>query len=88
MNSLPPGGNVDELLQELLKKKQWLDTMIEGLEAAQNSPQHQLIEMVAKTFGDAGGKTPRVDLRRESKEELAALAEAVGQPSRKRRRSK
>lgn len=84
MDELAAGGNVDELLEELLEKKRWLDTMIAGLEAAKESPQHQLIEMVAEKFASAGGRGPKVDLKSDSKQELAKLAKRVGHPGRRK----
>ena len=84
MNHLTSGGNVDKLLDELLEKKRWLDSMIEALEAAKDSPQHQLIEMAARTFSESSGRSPKVDLQMESKRELAELARQVGSTRRGR----
>lgn len=78
MDYLTVGGNVDRLLEELHEKKRWLDTMIEGLEAAKNSPQHRLIEMAAVVFSDAAAGLPKVDLEMDSKRRLTALARRVG----------
>lgn len=76
------GGNVDHLLAELHEKKKWLDMMIESLETAKDSPQHRLIDLAAKTFEESSATSPRVDLQKTSKQELAALAKKV-QPGRR-----
>lgn len=82
MNFGSIGGNVDHLLAELHEKKRWLDIMIESLEAAKDSPQHQLIDLAARTFGESSERSPKVDLQTDSKQELAALAKKV-QPGRR-----
>jgi hypothetical protein len=70
--------NVNRLLRELHQKKRWLDTMIEGLEAAAGSPHHQLIERTGQIFEHLNGSRPKVDLRRPQQQILAGLASQVG----------
>ena len=72
------GEGVDSLLNELHQKKRWLDTMIEGLEAAIDSPQHKLIELAKSTFENHQGPAPRVDLEHSGKAALMTLAKSVG----------
>jgi hypothetical protein len=71
-------ANVNRLLRELHEKKRWLDTMIEGLEAAAGSPHHQLIEAAGQIFDHLNGGRPKVDLRRPQQRILADLATQVG----------
>lgn len=71
-------ANMNRLLRELHEKKRWLDTMIEGLEAAAGSPHHQLIEKAGRIFEHLNGARPKVDLRRPQQEVLAGLASQVG----------
>jgi|GEM_PF-2258520 len=77
MYTFQSGESVERLLEELHEKKNWLDQMIAGLEAAANSPQHRLIARAAKTFEEAGAQ-PRVDLMASKRSELQTLAERVG----------
>jgi hypothetical protein len=71
-------ANVSRLLRELHEKKRWLDTMIEGLEAAAGSPHHQLIQTAGQIFDHLNGGRPKVDLRRPQQRILAELATQVG----------
>lgn len=71
-------AHMNRLLRELHEKKRWLDTMIEGLEAAAGSPHHQLIEKAGQIFEHLNGSRPKVDLRRAQQEILAGLASQVG----------
>jgi hypothetical protein len=71
-------AHMNRLLRELHEKKRWLDTMIEGLEAAAGSPHHQLIEKAGQIFEHLNGSRPKVDLRRTEQEILAGLASQVG----------
>jgi hypothetical protein len=77
-------ANVNRLLRELHEKKRWLDTMIEGLEAAAGSPHHQLIETAGQIFEHRNGGRPKVDLRRPQQRILADLATQVGRRRAKR----
>lgn len=88
MNQFTNGGNVEHLLKELHSKKKWLDVMIEGLETAMESPQHQLIEMAAKTFDQPRRRSPKVDYHEAQTGELVALAQQVGGGSTRRRRGR
>ena len=76
-------ANINRLLRELHEKKRWLDTMIEGLEAAVGSPHHQLIERAAQMFDHLQGERPKVDLRPQQQRALAALASQVGRRPRR-----
>ena len=83
------GGSVALLLRELYAKKRWLDKVIEGLETALQSPQHQLLSMAQEILGDDSPAYPKVDLGDERRAALAALAECVGPrraPAPKRRK--
>jgi hypothetical protein len=71
-------AKVYRLLRELHEKKRWLDTMIEGLEAAAGSPHHQLIEQAGQIFENLHRKRPKVDLRGPQQRILADLASQVG----------
>jgi hypothetical protein len=71
-------ANVNRVLRELHQKKRWLDTMIQGLEAAAGSPHHQLIERAGEIFEHLNGTRPKVDLRRAQQRILAELASQVG----------
>lgn len=71
-------ANVNRLLRELHEKKRWLDTMIEGLEAAVDSPHHHLIERAGQIFEHLNGARPKVDLRGPQQRILADLASQVG----------
>jgi hypothetical protein len=71
-------ANENRVLRELHEKKRWLDTMIEGLEAAAGSPHHQLIERAGEIFEHVNGTRPKVDLRRGQQRILADLASQVG----------
>jgi hypothetical protein len=66
------------LLKELLEKKRWLDTVIEGLEKAVNSPGHQLIEITDRVFTELANGRPKVDLGLRQQKKLARLAGQVG----------
>jgi hypothetical protein len=83
------GAGVESLLRELHEKKEWLDTMIEGLEAALDSPEHRLIELAEQTFEASRREAPRVDLELDGKSALATLARRVGAtPQARRKRSR
>ena len=69
-------GNVDRLLQELLEKRNWLDTVIRGIEAAEKSPQYRLIQEASEALEEDWG-SPMVDLSKELKRRLSDLAKQV-----------
>jgi hypothetical protein len=74
---------LERLLNELYTKKRWLDSVIEGLEAAVGSPDYQLIEGVMEAFEEDGQEAaPRADLAHHRRTRLVQLADQVG----KRRR--
>jgi hypothetical protein len=71
-------ANVARLLRELHEKKRWLDTVIDGLETAADSPHHQLIERAGRIFEHLHEDRPKVDLRGPQQRVLASLAAQVG----------
>jgi hypothetical protein len=76
-------ANVNRLLKELHEKKRWLDVLIQGLEAAETSPHHQLIDSAERIFQRLNGERPKVDLRPQQQRILADLASQIA-----RRRSR
>jgi phage terminase small subunit len=78
--------SVEALLRELHEKKQWLDTMISGLEAAVDSPEVRLIELAERSFKAHLEDAPHVDLERDGKVALASLARSVGATPQARRK--
>jgi hypothetical protein len=64
----------------LHRKKCWLDTVIQGLEQAIQSPEIRLIDAVEAAFKD--GQTPRVDILAHQGSLLRALAAKVPHRSR------
>jgi hypothetical protein len=76
-------ANVNRLLKELHEKKRWLDVLIQALEAAEVSPDHQLIDSAERIFERLNGDRPKVDLRPQQQRILADLASRIG-----RRRSR
>jgi hypothetical protein len=68
---------LDQLLKQLYVKKQWLDTMITGLESATRSADHRLIESVMQIVAQASQRKPTVDLDHQQKVRLARLAKQV-----------
>ena len=85
MESDEIGEGVEALLEDLHEKKRWLDMMIKGLEAALESPEHQLIELVERTFAEDEMESPRVDMDYSGKSALASLARSVGKSPQARR---
>lgn len=67
--------DIDRLLSDLHSKKRWLDTVIEGLEQAMQSPEIRLIDAVQEAFPDES--IPRVDLPTDQGSLLRALASRV-----------
>ena len=68
---------LDHLLKILYVKKQWLDTMITGLESATRSADHRLIESVTQIVAQSSQRKPTVDLDHQQKLRLARLANQV-----------
>ena len=89
MDKAPITKEIEELLSELHERKQWLDMMIQGLEAAVSSPEHQLIASVEEVFdGEARQPMTRSELQRERRAALETLARSVSSsPTARRRRS-
>lgn len=69
------GLDIERLLDDLHRKRCWLDTVIEGLEQAVQSPEIRLIDAVEAAFKD--GQTPRVDILAHKGSLLQALAAKV-----------
>jgi hypothetical protein len=67
--------DIDRLLGDLHRKKRWLDTVIDGLEQAIQSPEVRLIEAVQAAFDD--GPPFRVDLAEHDGLLLRTLASQV-----------
>ncbi len=70
------GQTFQRLLNELHGKRQWLDGMIESLEAALDSPERKLIEETAKALAD-NPNVPLVDLPADRQDKLSRLARDV-----------
>lgn len=79
--------DLDRVLDELHAKKRWLDTVIEVLEKAIQSPDHQLLESMANAFANGDQSGPKVDLGPPQRARLTRLAAEV-QKSGGRRRKK
>ena len=81
------GGNIDHLLAELHEKRRWLDAMIESLETARRSPEHQLLSLAERALGEEAEGIPRADLGPDVQRQLATLAEKVNPGRRAKPRS-
>ena len=79
--------DLDRVLDELHAKKRWLDTVIEALEKAIQSPDYQLLECIANAFANGNQSGPKVDLGPPQRARLTRLASEV-QKSGGRRRKK
>ena len=69
--------NIDLLLNELHAKRNWLDTVIAGLESAIRSPDHRLIESLSTAYSNGARGRPKVDLRPRQQANLSRLASKV-----------
>ena len=69
--------DLDRVLDELHAKKRWLDRVIEGLEKAIQSPDHQLLESIANAFANGNQSRPKVDFARPQRARLTRLASEV-----------
>ena len=87
MNIANSRRKLDQLLKHLYVKKQWLDTMITGLESATRSADHRLIESVTQIIAQSSQRKPTVDLDHQQKLRLARLANQVHRGNASRRRS-
>lgn len=89
MDERPVSEGVQTLLKELHQKKVWLDMMIQGLEAAMESPEHQLIARVEEAYeGASQSSSARAELQSDRRAALAVLARHVkSSPKARRRRS-
>lgn len=72
--------DIEKVLEDLYRKKRWLDTVIEGLEQAIQSPEIRLIDAVQAAFVDESA--PRVDLAAHEGSLLRTLASQVPRQSR------
>lgn len=86
MSRIEVTESLRELLDELHERKSWLDMMIQGLEAAVESPEHQLIASVEQEFENDGRRSARSELQRERRAVLETLARDVHSSPRARRR--
>jgi len=66
------GLDIERLLEDLYRKKRWLDAVIEGLDQAIQSPENRLIEAVQAAFKDV--PAPLVDIPADEGSLLRALA--------------
>lgn len=67
--------DVLNLLEELHRKKRWLDVVIAGLEGVIASPEIRFVLELEKTFND--GQVPCADIPLESATRLSTLAAKV-----------
>ena len=67
--------DIDRVLGDLRRKKRWLDTVIQGLEQAIQSPEIRLIDAVQAAFPDES--IPCVDLPPDQGSRIRALAAKV-----------
>ena len=64
--------DIDQVLGDLHRRKRWLDTIIQGLEQAIESPEIRLIHAAEAAFQDESG--PRIDLQEDQGSLLRMLA--------------
>ncbi len=69
--------DIDLLLNELHAKRKWLDTVIAGLEAAIQSPDHRLIESLSAAYSNGDNGRPKVDLRSRQQAKLSRIASQI-----------
>ncbi len=72
--------DIENLLEELERKKRWLDVVIAALEVEREAPRSLLAEAVKSAYQD--GQVPLVDLSSESRSLLLHLASQVRQGAR------
>ncbi len=80
--------DLDRVLDELHAKKRWLDTVIEALEKAIQSPDHQLLESMANAFANGNQSGPKVDLASPQRARLTRLASEVQRSGARRRKKR
>lgn len=85
MHGYANSGKIDVVLRDLHDKKRWLDTMIDGLEKALDSPDLRFIESVTEVLDKAPLGQPLVDIQKRNQERLADLAAQVGYQRLRRR---
>lgn len=79
---------VESLLRELHERRRWLDMMIQGLEAAVESPEHRLISLAQEAFEQRDDAVVSLELGRGQRATLASLASSVSStPQARRKRS-
>ena len=80
--------DLDRVLDELHAKKRWLDTVIEGLERAMESPDHQLLESIVNAFANGDQSRPKVDLGPPQRARLTRLATEVQRSGARRKKKR
>ncbi len=80
--------DLDRVLTELYAKKKWLDTVIEALEKAIESPDHQLLESIENAFANGNQSRPKVDLGRPQRAKLTRLATEVRRSGNRHRKKR
>ena len=80
--------DLDRVLEELHAKKRWLDTVIEALERAIESPDHQLLESMANAFANGDQSRPKVDLASPQRARLTRLATEVQRSGARRKKKR
>ena len=80
--------DLDRVLAELHAKKRWLDTVIEALERAIESPDHQLLESIVNAFANGDQSRPKVDLGPPQRARLTRLATEVQRSGARRKKKR
>ncbi|MEZ5366793.1 MAG: hypothetical protein R2748_31755 [Bryobacterales bacterium] len=81
-------AEVESLLRDLHERRRWLDMMIQGLEAAVESPEHRLIALAQEAFEDGQTAVHSMELGRGKRATLVSLAQSVSStPQARRNRS-
>ena len=80
--------DLDRVLEELHAKKRWLDTVIEALERAIESPDHQLLESIVNAFANGDQSRPKVDLGPPQRARLTRLATEVQRSGARRKKKR
>ena len=80
--------DLDRVLDELHAKKRWLDTVIEALERAIESPDHQLLESIVNAFANGDQSRPKVDLGPPQRARLTRLATEVQRSGARRKKKR
>ena len=80
--------DLDRVLDELHAKKRWLDTVIEALERAIESPDHQLLESIVNALANGDQSRPKVDLGPPQRARLTRLATEVQRSGARRKKKR